>query len=83
MISGGEDDGYRESQKLEKPVGEEEAMRPNKTDTGEIDVVLAAVPSRVTQGHVSSEKLNKQSKYNRTPTSPQRLRDFHLVCVTD
>lgn len=39
MISGGEDDGCEESQKLVKPVGEEEAMRPNKTDTGQIDVV--------------------------------------------
>lgn len=71
MISGGEDDGYIESQKLAKQVGEEEAMRPNKTDTGRIDVVLAAAPNRVTQGHVSDEKLNKQSKYNLTPTSPQ------------
>lgn len=40
---------------LWKPVGEEEAMRPNKTD---IDVALAAVPRRVTQGQVSDEKLN-------------------------
>lgn len=73
MISGGEDDGYIESQRLVKQVGEEEAMRPNKTDIGQIDVALAAVPSRVTQGHVSNKKLNKQSKNNRTPSSPQRL----------
>lgn len=62
MISGGEDDGYIECQKLAKQVGEKEAMRADKTDTGQIDVALAAVPSRVTQGHVSDEVLNKQSK---------------------
>lgn len=59
MISGGENDGYTESQKLAKPVGEEEAIRPNKTDTGQIDVAVAAVPRRVTQGHVKDVKLNK------------------------
>lgn len=45
-----------QSQELVKPVGEEEAMRPNKTD---IDVALAAVPRRVTRGQVSNEKLNR------------------------
>lgn len=30
MISGGEDDGYIECQKLAKQVGEEKAMRPDK-----------------------------------------------------
>lgn len=48
MICGEEDDGYRDCQKLAKQVGEEEAMRPDKTDTGQIDAALAAVPSRVT-----------------------------------
>lgn len=33
--------------------------------------MLAAVASRVTLGHVSDEKLNKQSKCNLTPTSLQ------------
>jgi len=47
-------------------------MRPNKTDTGQINVVLAVLASRVTQGQMSDEKLNKQSKYN-TPTSLQWL----------
>lgn len=58
MISGGEDDGYIGSQRLVKRVGEEEAMRLCKTD---IDVALAAAPSRVTQGQVSDGKLNKQA----------------------
>lgn len=66
-----ENDGYVGSQKLANQVGEEEAMRPDKTDTGQIDVALAAVPRRVTQGRVSHEKLNKQSKYNLTPTRKQ------------
>lgn len=79
MISGGEDDGYVESEKIVEQVGEEEeAMGPNKIDTGQIDVALAVVYSRVIQGHLSNERLNKQSEYYLSPRSS----NLNLGCAT-
>lgn len=48
--------GSRRRRRKKKREEEEEAMRPNKA---EIDVALAAATRRVTQGQVSSEKLNR------------------------
>lgn len=65
-------------------MGEEEAMRPNKTD---IDVALAAVARRVTQGQVSEEKLNRANTILLPPAHSylkqgctDRLSELHVKC---
>lgn len=51
-----------------KQVGEEEAMKLNKTGIRQINDVLV-VSNRVTQGPKSDKTLNKQRKYNTTKSA--------------